>query len=75
MSSFELSEDKYLKVVKRIKVLEQAFNNLAVAIDNLASIQQVQELLVIVQADIKSMKDDLTALENRVTSIEEEPLS
>ena len=53
MSSFELSEDKYLKVVKRIKVLEQAFNNLAVAIDNLASIQQVQELLVIVQADIK----------------------
>ena len=75
MSSFELSEDKYLKVVKRIKVLEQAFNNLAVAIDNLASIQQVQELLVIVQADIKSMKEDLTALENRVTSIEEEPLS
>jgi hypothetical protein len=75
MSSFELSEDKYLKVVKRIKILEEAFNNLAVAIDSLASIQQVQELLVIIQSDIKDMKEDLTALENRVTLIEEEPLS
>lgn len=75
MSSFELSEEKYIAMLRRIKALEEAFNNIAVAIDNLASQQQVQELLVILQADIKSFDNKLTALENRVTSIEEEPLS
>lgn len=75
MGSFELSEEKYIAMLRRIKALEEAFNNIAVAIDNLASQQQVQELLVILQSDIKSFDDKLTALENRVTSIEEEPLS
>ena len=75
MSSWELSEEKYIKVVKRIKILEESFNNLAVAVSNLASIQQVQELLVVVQVELKVIEDNLTALENRVTTIEEEPLS
>jgi polyhydroxyalkanoate synthesis regulator phasin len=75
MSSWELSEGKYTQILIRIKALEEAYNNLAVAVDNLASQQQVQELLVILQADIKAFSEKVTALENRVTSIEQEPLS
>jgi len=73
--SFELSEGKYIALLRRIKILEEAYNDMATAINNLATQQQVQELLVIIQADIKAFDDKLTALENRVTTIEEEPLS
>lgn len=62
-------------MLRRIKVLEEAFNNLVVAIDNLASQQQVQELLVVLQSDIKDFQEQVTALENRVVAIEEEPLT
>jgi len=75
MSSFSVSEAQYVQVVRRIKILEEAFNNLAVAIDNLASAQQLQELLVIIQSDIAEFSEQVTALENRLTAIEEEPLT
>jgi len=75
MSSFELSEEKYIAMLRRLKVLEEAFNNIAVAIDNLASTQQVQELLVIIQADLRAFEEKLTAIDNRVTTIEHEPLN
>lgn len=73
--SFELSEEKYIAMLRRIKVLEEAFNNLVVALDNLASQQQVQELLVVLQSDIRDFQEQVTALENRVATIEEEPLT
>lgn len=75
MSSFSLSQSQYTQVLIRIKALEEAFNNLAVAVDNLASQQQVQELLVVLQADIAEFAEQVTALENRVQAIEEEPLT
>lgn len=75
MSSWELSEAKYIQLLTRIKALEEAYNNLAVAVDNLASQQQLQELLVILQADIKAFSDQVVAVENRITAIEEEPLN
>ena len=75
MSSFSLSQSQYTQVLIRIKALEEAFNNLAVAVDNLASQQQVQELLVIIQADIAEFSEQVTALENRVQAIEEEPIT
>jgi len=73
--AFELSEAKYIALLRRVKILEEAYNDMATAINNLATQQQVQELLVILQADIKSFEEQLTALENRVATIEEEPLS
>ena len=73
--SFELSEAKYIAMLRRIKILEEAYNDMATAINNLATQQQVQELLVIIQADIKNVEEQLAALENRIVAIEEEPLS
>ena len=74
-SSFELSEGQYTQMLIRIKALEEAYNNLAVAVDNLASQQQLQELLVVIQTDIAEFTEQVTALENRVKAIEEEPLN
>lgn len=73
--AFELSEGKYIALLRRVKILEEAYNDMATAINNLATQQQVQELLVILQADIKAFEEQLTALENRIVTIEEEPLS
>ena len=73
--SFELSEGKYIALLRRVKILEEAYNDMSTAINNLATQQQVQELLVILQADIKAFEESLVALENRVAAIEEEPLS
>ena len=73
--SVELSEAKYIALLRRVKILEKAYNDMATAVNNLATQQQVQELLVIIQSDIKSFEEKLTALENRVVTIEEEPLN
>lgn len=73
--SFELTEGKYIALLRRIKALEEMVNNLVVALDKCTTQQQLQELLVVVQTDIKDCQEQLIALDNRVTDIEEEPLS
>ena len=71
--AWDLSEERYLEMLRRITALETAFNNMAIAIDNLASNQQVQELLVVVQSEMKDISNTVVGLDNRVTAIEEDP--
>ena len=75
MSNFNLTEAKYKALLQRLVALETHVNDLSVAVSNLATIQQVKELLVIVQATLSDLDDKITSLENRVKSIEEEPLN
>ena len=75
MSNFTLSEAKYKAILNRLTALEVHVNDLSVASSNLASLQQVKELLVILQTTLSDIEDKIISLENRVTSIEEEPLS
>lgn len=75
MSNFNLSEAKYLALLNRLTALETHSNDLSVAVSNLASLQQVKELLVILQATLSDLEDKIISLENRVTAIEEEPLT
>jgi len=74
MSSFVFSETKYKSVLNRLVALENHSNDLSVAVSNLATLQQVKELLVILQATLSDLEDQITALENRVIAIEQEPL-
>ena len=73
--SWSFTENKYNSIVNRLLQLEKSFNDLAVAQDNLATLAQLQELLVIVQSRIKDLEDQVAALETRVSSIENEPLN
>lgn len=75
MSNFKLSEAKYTALLNRLNALELHSNDLSIAVTNLASLQQVKELLVILQATLNDLEDKIIALENRVTAIEKEPLS
>lgn len=75
MSNFNFSEAKYRALLNRISALETHTNDVTVAVSNLASLQQVKELLVILQATLSDLEDKILALENRVKAIEEEPLN
>jgi len=73
--AFSLTEDQYKKVLNRLTTLEDSFNDICVAIDKFVTVQQVQELLVVIQTQLDSMETTVNSLEARVLSIEEEPLT
>lgn len=73
--SFTLTESKYNNLLSRITALENTLNDTIVAISRLASVSQVHELLVISQTKQQEVMVKLDALEERVTAIEEEPLT
>ena len=72
--AFYISEDQYKSLLARVNALEENHNNIAIAVRNFASIDQLQELLVLVNTQIDILKTQGDALEDRVQSIEEEPL-
>lgn len=73
--SFVFTEDKYKSILNRLVALELHVNDLNTASTNLASMQQLKELLAILQASLIEVDNKLTALQNRIIAIEEEPLS
>lgn len=73
--SWSMTENKYNSILNRLMQLEKAFNDLAIAQDNLATLAQLQELLVLIQSRLKDIEDQIVGLENRVKSIENEPLN
>lgn len=66
---------QYEAQLARLNALENAFNDMAVAIQRCVTIGQVQQLLAIVQTDLANVNNDIEALGERVTAIEEEPLT
>lgn len=73
--AFTLTESKYINLLARVTALENTLNDTIVALSRLATINQVQELLVITQANIEALSIKVEALNERVTAIEEEPLT
>jgi polyhydroxyalkanoate synthesis regulator phasin len=70
-----VSTEQYEAILARLNKLENAFNDMAVAIQRCVTLGQVQQLLAVIQADLASVDSDVDALEERVTAIEEEPLT
>ena len=70
----EISTEQYQRILARLRALETAHNDIVTAIQQFVTLQQVQELLTITSADLAEVTEQITALEDRVTSIEEEPL-
>lgn len=73
--SWTLTEAKYNRLLTRLKALESHANDLAVAIDQFITLGEVQELLVIAQQDNAALQNRVDSLEDRLTQVEEEPLS
>ena len=72
---WSFTETKYINLIARVTKVESTLNDTISALGRLASVNQIHELLVVIQTQIDSLSTSVTALEARVTSIEEEPLS
>lgn len=73
--AFTLTEAKYNLLLQRVTALENTLNDTIVALSRLATVAQVHELLVINSTNVEDAINRLEALEERVTAIEEEPLT
>ena len=69
-----ITDNQYEKLLARLTALEEHHNKIAIAIDKFTTLDQLQELLVMVQTSIDEVQITLGSLENRVEAIEEEPL-
>lgn len=73
--AFSITETQYLTLLARVTALEQQANDQAVATSRLATLEQVNQVNVLTQTQIESLDEQVQALESRVTSIEEEPMT
>lgn len=70
-----ISVDQYQRLLARTTRLEESMNDAFVAQARMVSLDQVNQLLILVQTDIQALTERIEALEERVQSIEEEPIS
>jgi hypothetical protein len=73
--AWSFTEQKYINLMSRITAIETTINDALVAMGRLASVNQVHELLVVVQTELEAVSTVVEGLEERIQSIEEEPLS
>ena len=73
--AFTLTESQYTRLLARVTALEEHHNDIAIALDRFITLDQLQELLVVIQTTIDDLETQLNGIENRVTAIEEEPLT
>jgi len=70
-----MTQAQYDAILARLTALENQANDMAVAIGKFITLSQLNDLMVLLQADIAAFSIQITALEERITAIEEEPLS
>ena len=70
-----ISTSEYNAVLARLTALENHINDLTTAINRVVSISEVQQLHTLLETQIADLTTTVTALQARVTAIEEEPLS
>lgn len=68
-----VSTEQYEAILVRLNKLENGFNDMAVALQRMATLSAVQQLLVVVQQALASTQSDVSSLASRVTAIEEDP--
>ena len=69
-----ITTNQYNKMLARLTALEQHHNNVVVAMENFSTLEQLQELLVVIQGSIEALTVQVDSLYERVVAIEEEPL-
>lgn len=69
-----VSNEQYSRLLSRLTKAEEAINDLMVALDRKLSLTQLQQLLTIQKTELADMRTSVDSLEDRVESLEEEPL-
>lgn len=70
-----VSDTQYQRLLSRLTALEELVNDLITAHQRFITLTQVNQLLTITQTSIQDINETIEALDNRVTAIEEEPIS
>jgi len=70
-----VTSDQYNRLLNRITALENAHNDVVVAMEVFITLEQMNQLLTLLQADMDDLNTQVTALNDRVEAIENEPLT
>lgn len=70
-----VSTDQYNRLLARITKVEETLNDIMVAMERYITLSQVNQLHTLVQTDLDDLRQQVVALETRVTNIEEEPIN
>ena len=70
-----VSTEQYNRMLARLTKIEETINDILVAMEHYVSLTQVQQLLTIQATQVADLSATVSSLEDRVESIEEEPLT
>lgn len=68
-----LTSEQYQALLSRLTKIERTQNDIITAMQRYVTNAEVNEVFTVLQQDIDSLTDQLTALTDRVETIEEEP--
>ena len=66
---------QYNALLARMRAVEEHINNLNIASDRFATLQQLSELVVLFQTDLDDISTRMTTIEARMDALESEPLT
>lgn len=70
-----VSAEQYNRLLARLTKLEEVMNDVLVAMEHYVTMSQVHQLVTIESTQIANLQATVDSLEDRVESIEEEPLT
>lgn len=70
-----ITAEQYTAILTRLTRIENMLNDVAVALDKFVTISDINQLHTLIQQEQEDIRTLVEALDNRVTSIEEEPLT
>lgn len=69
-----VSDSQFQQLINQVRELQRFCNNVSLALNRMITDSDLTALNVLYQTDMASIKQQIEALESRITDIEEEPL-
>jgi polyhydroxyalkanoate synthesis regulator phasin len=70
-----VTDDQYQRILSRLTRIEEVINDILVAINKFITRSDISQLTTVIQTELTDLRETVDALEDRVESIEEEPLT
>ena len=70
-----VSTDQYNRLLARLKKIEETINDMIAASEHYLTMMQMNQLLTVQKTELADMRETVEALEDRVETIENEPVS
>lgn len=67
-----ISLEQYTRVLRRLSALEEHMNDTSVAMDKFITLEQIQDLVILLESSVAALEEQVNSLENRVSVLEKE---